>query len=483
MTTPPAPALVRIRDLSFGYPGSSSQVLRIPALDITGRGLIAITGPSGAGKSTLIELLAGTLREPYGGSLQVLGQEWRSLTGDAERQRHLRRIGLIPQDYGLLTNRTPRQMLEQDLADAEVPAGERAGRIASSLAQVGIAEFADRQIGQLSGGQRQRVAIARMLARDVELVIADEPTANLDRELTWQTLAILRQLAAKAPVLVITHEPEVAEACDRTIVLQALAEPAAAVPVSVSQVSRPRRRALLAAGLVAAAGVGAVVWAVATNHKNTPRPAAAVSTALSHGPLSPTTSGSTSAPAPTATPSPTSVSVTPAMLLAAGACTAPCKITGQVPYTDPVAGGATLVTILNSSKGPYGENPGNAYIAAVSADGQLVWKYQLPGSTWWALAPVPNPVDNTGHIFLNYNPGRYNGVIVLDPTGTGFDDYGSLPPGQDPLGWRFYSATAVDPTHSGTYEIKATVNNCVPDCADGKQVQSFWRWNGTDYAQ
>ena len=214
------PALIRIRDLRYRYPGSVKDVLRIPFLDISERGLIAITGPSGAGKTTLIELLAGTLNEPYEGSVEVLGVEWRQLTRDADRQRHLRKIGLIPQDYGLLTDRTARQMLQQDLADSGVPREQRDQRLTAALDQVGLSTFADRQLATLSGGQLQRVAIARMLARDVQLVIADEPTANLDRDLVAAAVTIFRDLARRVPVVLITHDPQVAEGCDRTIVLQ-----------------------------------------------------------------------------------------------------------------------------------------------------------------------------------------------------------------------------------------------------------------------
>lgn len=89
--------LIEVRDLRYRYPGTDRDILRIPFLDVTGQGMIAITGPSGAGKSTLIELLAGTLRGEYEGSVEVLGLEWSHLRRDAERQRHLRRIGLIPQ--------------------------------------------------------------------------------------------------------------------------------------------------------------------------------------------------------------------------------------------------------------------------------------------------------------------------------------------------------------------------------------------------
>ena len=216
MSTP----LITIRNLHYRYADTQKDVLRIPFLDISGNGLIAITGPSGAGKTTLVELLAGTLQEPYEGAVKVLGTDLQELRRDADRQRQLRRIGLIPQDYGLLANWTPRQTLEQDLSDAQMSSEQRPVRIEASLDQVGLNEFAERQIGSLSGGQRQRVAIARMLARDVELVIADEPTANLDPGLMVEVASLLKLLAQKVPVIVVTHDPRLAEMCDRTIVLQ-----------------------------------------------------------------------------------------------------------------------------------------------------------------------------------------------------------------------------------------------------------------------
>jgi putative ABC transport system ATP-binding protein len=228
--------LIRIRDLAYSYPGGP-EVLRIPALDVSGRGLIAITGPSGAGKSTFVELLAGTLQSGYQGSVEVLGSEWRDLRHDADRQRHLRRIGFIPQDFGLLPDRTPRQMLQQDLADSGVAPDEHAERIERALSEVGMGNLADQRIASLSGGQGQRVAIARMLARDVELVIADEPTANLDSELRSVVMTLLRKLSAYVPVVVVTHDAAVAEACDRTIILQ----PAATRLDENVPVHRPRR--------------------------------------------------------------------------------------------------------------------------------------------------------------------------------------------------------------------------------------------------
>lgn len=241
--------LVRVRHLRFRYAGEDRDVLAIPALDIAGSGLTALVGASGAGKSTLVELLAGTLREPYEGTIETLGVDIRTLRTDAERQRHLRRIGFIPQDFGLLPGRTIRQILEQDLADAQVPREERAGRITSAAEAVGLTDFLDRQSNLLSGGQRQRAAIARMLARDVELVIADEPTANLDPERARGVLDLFRQMAISRPVIIVTHDPWLASECQRTVLLQAASTQSSAA-VSTQGTSK---RVLIAVAVVVAA--------------------------------------------------------------------------------------------------------------------------------------------------------------------------------------------------------------------------------------
>ena len=277
---------------------TTEDVLRIPSLDVSGSGLIAITGPSGAGKTTLVELLAGTLHEPYEGSVQVLGKEWRELRHDADRQRQLRRIGLVPQDFGLLPSWTPRRTLEQDLADAQVPSGERPARVQASLEQVDLKEFVDREIGALSGGQRQRVAIARMLARDVELVIADEPTANLDPQLVEEIGGLMKTLAEKVPVIVVTHDPRMAEICDRMIVLQATVTVPADLNVartSALSPSRTRRRWLIVAlSAVAALALAGGLIAVHNAQGHRAKPAV----------KSPAVTSSAIATVPTPSPSP-----------------------------------------------------------------------------------------------------------------------------------------------------------------------------------
>lgn len=294
--------VIRIRGLRFRYSGSERDVLRIPGLDVAASGLTAITGPSGVGKSTLIELLAGTLRGAYDGSLVVLGVEWRELTGDAARQRQLRRIGLIPQDYGLLTDRTPVELLDQDLADAGVSRGERPTRIDKALTAMDLDECRDRLISTLSGGQRQRVAIARMLARDVELVIADEPTANLDPHLTDTTMEVFRRLASRVPVVIITHDPAVAALCDRTVLLQSLATDD---PIPSARPTRARRRhttiAVLAM-LIVLIVAGSAAAITLRHHRHHSPPLRTTASRQDHSP-SPQQSSPSLSPTPTQVPS------------------------------------------------------------------------------------------------------------------------------------------------------------------------------------
>jgi putative ABC transport system ATP-binding protein len=248
------------------------DALWMPVLDIGQPGLVAITGPSGAGKSTLIELLAGTLGEAYTGSVRVLGKEWSELRSDRSRQFHLRRIGLIPQDLGLLPNQTPRQMLCQALLDAAVPKTECNDRAMRALSQMELEAFADRRIADMSGGQRQRVAIARALARNVELILADEPTANLNTQLSDDTIAILKRIGRLIPVMVVTHDPRIAHLCDDQI---KVAPPPVAAPLAAGVSAAP-------SGVDPAAMPGAVEGA-ATSAWRSHRRLAFVSTAATCG--------------------------------------------------------------------------------------------------------------------------------------------------------------------------------------------------------
>lgn len=386
--------LVTIRDLRYRYAGADEDVLRIPFLDLSGSGLIAITGPSGAGKTTLVELLAGTLHEPYEGSLEVLGKEWKDLRRDADRQRQLRRIGLIPQDFGLLPSWTPKRTLEQDLSDAEAPAKQRDMRVQASLAQVGLSDFAERDIGTLSGGQRQRVAIARMLARDVELVIADEPTANLDPDLVADIAGLLKELARKVPVIVVTHDPRMAEMCDRTIVLQAavpaqveFGEPGTGSPTS----SRRGRRVLsVTVALLVAVALAGALFALNAAHSHRRGSAPGSGGAL-----------------PASTPASTVVTATlPVHVLhtawgitPAPSLLYPASVTVQLPraWADKVAAYGVVGMVLLA---PAGWTESNALIGADASQGarlhatgtsaiagQLTYEGYWSGPALWAAAP------------------------------------------------------------------------------------------------
>ncbi|GAB3356012.1 ATP-binding cassette domain-containing protein [Modestobacter lapidis] len=207
--------VVDVSSLRFRYPGGPA-LLAVDRFEVSDPGLVAVMGQSGAGKSTFGALIGGQEQAPYEGSLKVFGHEWSSIVEDgrdADRQRHRRRIGYIPQGYGLLPNYTPEDMLMLDMGDAEVDQDARPGRADRALQVMGLAEMRDRPISELSGGQQQRVAIARMLAREVGLVVADEPTANLDVATTRDVLEALRQAGRRMPVIVITHDQWVADQC------------------------------------------------------------------------------------------------------------------------------------------------------------------------------------------------------------------------------------------------------------------------------
>ncbi|MGH2719922.1 MAG: ABC transporter ATP-binding protein [Actinomycetota bacterium] len=309
--SPDSEPFIRVRDLRFRYTGATHDALWIQSFEVDQPGLVAITGPSGAGKSTLVELLAGTLNQRYSGRVEVLGTEWTELRGDRARQFHLRRIGLIPQDLGLLPSQTARQMLLQALTDADVPRAECDDRIARALTRVDLLGFADRRIAELSGGQKQRVAIARALARNVELILADEPTANLHVELADETLAVLQRIAATIPVVMVTHDPRMAARCDRQVrvnppsgsgllasstAVTAAAPAAAALPVlipipSASSAARVAPAAFAAPQKAAASPTAATSRALRASADPPPRVWPAPAGARSTGSSTPASSG------------------------------------------------------------------------------------------------------------------------------------------------------------------------------------------------
>jgi putative ABC transport system ATP-binding protein len=180
--------------------------------------IVAIMGPSGSGKSTLLYLLGGFDR-PDGGTVRVAGVDWQTLRGSA-RARFLRRsCGFIAQGLALLPQATAAENVEVPLLLGGVKASERRRSVAEALERVGLATDAAKLTDQLSGGQQQRVAIARALVHAPTVVLADEPTGNLDSVTAQEVTRLLVSAARErgAAVVLVTHDPAVAIHADRIL--------------------------------------------------------------------------------------------------------------------------------------------------------------------------------------------------------------------------------------------------------------------------
>lgn len=214
-------APIALAGLSYTYDKGDRPVLRDVALAIAPGEIVLLTGPSGSGKTTLLTLI-GALRAMQQGSCEVLGQQ---LAGASERQRVAlrRRIGFIFQQHNLLGFLTARQnvamSLELDTASSE---RDRLARAGEMLAAVGLGDKTESLPGQLSGGQRQRVAVARALVGSPGLVLADEPTAALDRQSGQDVVRLLTELARSrgVPILLVTHDPRILDIADRIVAME-----------------------------------------------------------------------------------------------------------------------------------------------------------------------------------------------------------------------------------------------------------------------
>ena len=178
---------------------------------------VAIMGESGSCKTTLLGIL-GCLDRPTTGTYKLLGEEMTHLSESDRARRRGARIGFIFQAYNLLPRTTAAKNVELPLVYAGVPARERRRRVLDALAAVGLADRADHQPNQLSGGQQQRVAIARALVTSPSVVLADEPTGNLDSASAEEVLELLERVHAEGSTIVmVTHSSEVAQRATRIL--------------------------------------------------------------------------------------------------------------------------------------------------------------------------------------------------------------------------------------------------------------------------
>jgi len=220
-----AEPLIRVVDLRRSYSLGDVVVhaLRGVSLDIAPRAFIAVVGASGSGKSTLMNIL-GLLDHPTSGHYFLEGQDVSGFDRDRRAELRNKKIGFVFQNFSLLPRTTALENVELPLlynGRGHRPA-ERHAKAMSLLQAVGLAERAHHTPNQLSGGQQQRVAIARSLVNDPELILADEPTGNLDSRTSVEIMEILQRLNRERgiTVLLITHEHDIAEYATRVVTVR-----------------------------------------------------------------------------------------------------------------------------------------------------------------------------------------------------------------------------------------------------------------------
>ncbi len=218
-----SPPLIQIRGLrkSYELDGVTIQALRGIDLTVESGEFVAIMGPSGSGKSTLMNIL-GCLDLPDAGDYLLHGRDVTRMGGDELAALRNREIGFVFQNFNLLARTSALENVETPMIYAGTPKGERRRRAHEALGRMGLGERLHHLPNQLSGGQAQRVAIARALVNRPSLLLADEPTGNVDTATTTEIMALLDQLNREEglTILLITHEPEVAEHARRRLLLR-----------------------------------------------------------------------------------------------------------------------------------------------------------------------------------------------------------------------------------------------------------------------
>ena len=214
-----AAPLIRLEDVRRVYPMGQTEVAALDgvSLDIHPGEFVAIVGPSGSGKSTLMHVL-GCLDRPTAGSYELAGTPVAGLDDDELAQLRSRTIGFIFQSYDLLPRTSALENVATPLLYQGVGRRERLARAAAALERLGLADRLTHEPTELSGGQQQRVAIARALVTEPALILADEPTGNLDSRAGAEVMDILHGLhAAGRTIVLITHDSGVAAAAARGI--------------------------------------------------------------------------------------------------------------------------------------------------------------------------------------------------------------------------------------------------------------------------
>lgn len=216
--------VVVARNLSKTYRAGSVDVPAVREASFTiGRGsLVAFVGPSGSGKSTLLNMV-GCLDHPSAGTLEVLGTDVAKLDRHAAANFRGANLGFIFQDFNLIPVLSAAENIEYPLLMVQNrPVAERRARVRELLEAVGMADQADKRPDQLSGGQKQRVAVARALATKAKLVLADEPTANLDHDTAYRILELMKKMRDEQGTTFVfsTHDPKIVGEAEVVLTLE-----------------------------------------------------------------------------------------------------------------------------------------------------------------------------------------------------------------------------------------------------------------------
>lgn len=216
------PALIQVHDVWKTYQVGQQEVhaLRGLSVDIGQGEYTALMGPSGSGKSTLMNML-GCLDTPTSGRYRLAGEDVGTLDDDALADIRNRRIGFVFQTFNLMPRYTALENVALPLVYAGASRADREARAREVLEQVGLADRMDHRPNELSGGQRQRVAVARALVNRPDLLLADEPTGNLDTKTSLEIMALFGEIhAAGNTVVLVTHEEDIAAYAHRVVRLR-----------------------------------------------------------------------------------------------------------------------------------------------------------------------------------------------------------------------------------------------------------------------